>query len=280
MRTFKTIFVVVVISISLCAGLYYGITSYLYSNTEKSTPLIIGVDSNRPPFVYHNSNGQLIGFTIELSREICKILNRECEIKTYEITELIDAVRNHHVDIALSELVYSPKLKHELSFSMVYYRSRSFFITANNRMNDLTFANAKNLKIGVRAKSRQACFLKETYAVKGAEIREYSTYQNMVSALRTGAVNALFVGGVAGYNILTSPMGRMLFAGGFPEISTQNLDEFRIVSRRTDINLVEQINQSLLELYSNGTFRELSQRYLPTDYHFSQSTHSWTATKE
>lgn len=270
---------VLVVAFLISAGLYGYLTSLLEGESHDQTSLVVGVDSYRPPFVYRDDNGNLIGFSIDLSQEICKILNRKCQFKTYAINTLADSIRSREIDIALSEIPYTPKLMKDLSFSIVYYRSRSFFISAESHENDLTFANAKNLKIGVRDNTPQFCFLKETYAVKGSEIRSYPTYKDMIAALNAGEVGVIFVGGIPGYKILTSPMGRMLFAVGFSEIATQALDEFRIVAHKDDHELIEQINQALFELYSNGKFHTLTSRYLP-DNHFSQMTYSWNPTKE
>lgn len=279
MSTKSKIFISVVVALIISTGFYYALTSSLCSKPEEQAPLIVGIDSDSPPFVYRDKSGELSGFNVELIREICKILNRDCQFKTFEVNEFANAVRNHEIDIALSELTYTPELMREFAFSMVYYRSRSFFITANSQVHDLTFANAKNLKIGVRSKSRQLRFVNETYAVKGSEIYVYPTYSEMVSALKSGEVNAILVGGVSGYMILASPMGRKLFAGGFPEITTQGLDESRISSRKSDEELIEKINQALLELHSNGKFHELTTRYLPND-HVSQLINPWTVTRE
>lgn len=274
-KIFLALIVFVFFSVGICCWLAFS----RHQDNEKQASLIVGVDADRPPFAYRDADGVLTGFNVELSREICRMLNRNCEFKTYEIAQFAEAVRQRQADIALSELVHTPSRMQEFAFSMVYYRSRSFFITASSQVHNLTFANAKNLRIGVRSKSRQWRFLQETYAVKGSEIRAYPTYQDMVSALKAGEVNALLVCGSAGYMILTSPMGQSLFAGGFPEIATQGLDEFRILSRKSDCELIEQINQALFELYSNGKFREISLRYLPAD-HLSQTTYSWFTTRE
>ena len=279
MSTKIKISLVLVIAFLIGAGFYGYLSSLVENELKNQTPLTVGIDTNRPPFVYLDDDGKFRGFSIELSQEICKILNRKCYFKTYDITTLVNAIRDREVDIALSELPYTPKLMKDFAFSIVYYRSRSFFISTGNRVNDLTFANAPNLKIGVRNNSRQLSFLQETYAVRGSEIRSYPTYQDMISALDAGEVDVLFVGGVPGYKILTNPVGRTFFAVGFPEITTQGLDEFRIIARKNDHELIEQINQALFELYSNGKFHTLTSRYLPND-HFSQTTYSWNPTRE
>ena len=70
---------------------------------SQNPPLKVGVVSFEPPFVMQAKN-HFYGFDISLMERICKGLDRPCQYQLMRFEELIPAVVNGDIDVAVSAI--------------------------------------------------------------------------------------------------------------------------------------------------------------------------------
>src|SRR3989338_839378 len=66
--------------------------------------LKVGVTSFAPPFVMQGANQKLFGFDIAMMDSLCKKMNRSCQYQVLPFDELLQAVADKQVDVAISAI--------------------------------------------------------------------------------------------------------------------------------------------------------------------------------
>lgn len=97
--------------------------------SSDSSLLVIGVDSNTPPYVIQGGLGQLYGYDISMMNYICLVLKRTCQFKPMKWMNLIPALMNNEIDLAVSDITITPERAKKINFSLPYALSYSRFLT-------------------------------------------------------------------------------------------------------------------------------------------------------
>ncbi|WP_081708569.1 ABC transporter substrate-binding protein [Rhodoferax saidenbachensis] len=154
------------------------------------------VDS--PPFFY-TKNGELVGLEVDLAKAIAKELKVTVRFdrSAPSFNEVVDVIVRQEADLGISKLSRTLARAQAISFSDPYLRLNHAFIL--NRVKFASLARDRSLptvirgftgSIGVIAKSSFA-----DYAVKNfptAEIREFPSWQDVLSAVEKGQVVAAY----------------------------------------------------------------------------------------
>ncbi len=92
---------------------------------EERTFLTVGVYNMFPPFVYMDEQrgNELTGFDVELAKIIAQKYNKTLRFEMMEFGELIAAVENGDVDIAMSGITITDERKVIVDFSSSYHES-------------------------------------------------------------------------------------------------------------------------------------------------------------
>ena len=157
---------------------------------------MLGVDS--PPFFYIR-NGELVGLEVDLAKAIAKELNVPVRFNrdAQTFNGVVAVVAHQEADLGISKLSRTLARAQSISFTEPYLRLNHAFIL--NRVKFAELARDRPLPsvirgfkgtIGVIAKSSFAY-----YAIKNfpnAEIREYPTWGEVITALERGQVMAAY----------------------------------------------------------------------------------------
>ena len=91
-------------------------------NTEDNTStLVVGLSPDYPPFEYVSA-AKVVGFDVELSEHLAKLLNKELIIKDMEFPALIPSLNTNKVDLAISGLTKNGAREKNVTFSKSYYK--------------------------------------------------------------------------------------------------------------------------------------------------------------
>ncbi len=84
----------------------------------------VGTSADYPPFEYFGDDGERTGFDIALMSEIGKRLEVGLEWKDIASDDLIEAVQEGKIDLAISAFSYDPDQLDQVAFSAPYYEGR------------------------------------------------------------------------------------------------------------------------------------------------------------
>jgi ABC-type amino acid transport substrate-binding protein len=83
-------------------------------------PLIVGT-KEAPPFSMKTSDGQWIGLSIDLWRQIAAELNFQFEFRELVLKQLLDGVRDGSLDAAVAAFTITPEREKKLDFTHAFY---------------------------------------------------------------------------------------------------------------------------------------------------------------
>ncbi len=109
MRLLYKVLSLAVVSMSLLFG-------YLVWQQRPQEVLIVGTNSGYPPYEVLDERGELVGFDIDLAREIGEKLNKKVVFEDKAFDALILSLQQKKVDLVLAGLDITPKNKQEVDF--------------------------------------------------------------------------------------------------------------------------------------------------------------------
>lgn len=114
----------------------------LLPRIQSNGEIVVGV-SMLPPWVMKNKKGELIGFEIDIAKQLATDLGVKVSFKQYQWKQLIPALKKGEIDIIASGLSITPKRALEISFSMPY-ASSGYSLVSNLKLTK-DFTNIKDL---------------------------------------------------------------------------------------------------------------------------------------
>lgn len=87
----------------------------------------IGTDPTYAPFESKNSQGELVGFDIDLAKELCKRINTQCTFVENPLDALIPSLKAKKIDAIMSSLSITEKRQQEIAFHRQTVRCRFSF---------------------------------------------------------------------------------------------------------------------------------------------------------
>ena len=240
----KNILLKVVLSICLVAVLSCG--------QEDSDVLYVGTNAEYPPFEYLDENGNVAGFDIDLMNEIAKIIGKKIEIKDMTFDGLIPALEARTIDIIIAGMTVNESKKKIMNFSTPYYEVRQNIIVLDNNTDITNLSSLDNKRVAVVLGYRADNILSTNEAVT---LERYNRTADTVLALQSGKVDAA---------VMDSPVaiGYVKNNEGLKIVDTySDIQELAIGFRKKDVQLMEDVNNAMKILQTNGVYDSLLEKY-------------------
>ena len=93
--------------------------------------LVVGTSADNPPYEFIK-DGEVVGFDIDLAREIAEEMTRELIIKNLDFPGLLPSVLSNNVDMVISALSITPERLNNVDFSMSYGSSEMAVLYLGN----------------------------------------------------------------------------------------------------------------------------------------------------
>jgi len=225
----------------------------------KRGKLIVGY-TEFPPMGYME-NGNVIGFDIDLAKEVSKKLGVEVEFKYIDWNSKFFELESGRIDCIWNGLTITEDRLKEMEFSKKYLDNNLVILTLKSS-NIETSADLNGKIIGVESTSSGQIALvnnKKIYAsIK--KMNEYDTSNSALLALKSGAIDAMIVDEIyARYYVLNKSDE---FKIGKEIIGTE---EYGIGFTKGNTTLKDKIDEILDELVASGVAQEISQKWFNTN---------------
>lgn len=248
-----------VVALSLVLALS-GVTSAFASAPQK---VRIGTDPTYAPFESKNTQGELVGFDIDLAKELCKRIQAQCTWVESPLDALIPSLQAKKIDAIMSSLSITEKRAQQIAFTDKLYAANSRLVVAKGSPVVPTLDALKGKRVGVLQGTTQETYGKEHWAAHNIEIVSYQGQDNIYSDLTAGRIDAAFQDEVAASEgFLKTPAGKGYQFGG-PSIKDEKL--FGVGTgmglRKEDTALREALNKAFAEMRADGTYQKLAAKY-------------------
>ncbi|MGM9453771.1 transporter substrate-binding domain-containing protein [Legionella bozemanae] len=230
-------------------------TSSLFAQGE---PLNVGIESFDPPFVMQGNHNQVFGFDVDMMNSLCKILNRTCTFHVMRFNQLLDAVVNQKIDVAVSSITITSERTKIVNFSLPYLQSFSRFLErASNTKEPFSLDLLNTKKIGLEEGTVFFDQLREM-GVKNPNVKFYAGIQEQLAALSGGNVDII---------LLDNPTATYW--------ASNSANTFRLIGPRymygygygiavspANADLLTKLNQALIQYQNSDEFKQNYNKYL------------------
>lgn len=162
---------------------------------KETDKIVLGTSADYPPYEFHkevNGKDTIVGFDIEIAKEIAKDLGVELEIKDMEFGGLLADLKTNKVDFVIAGMTPDAERAKEVDFSTIYYNAEHGLVI--NKKDIDKYKDISDLKgkiIGVQKGSIQEDIATEQ--IEGAQIKALGKVSNLMLELKTGKVDAVVV---------------------------------------------------------------------------------------
>ena len=119
----------------------------LLDKIQEAGVIVVGTEGTYSPNSYHDEDGNLVGFDVDVARGIAEHLGVEIEFMEAEWDSLFGALDSGRIDIVVNEVEYSDERAEKYDFSEPYTYVHGALLVAEDNMDITGFDSLE----GVRA---------------------------------------------------------------------------------------------------------------------------------
>ena len=235
------------------------VVSMKYSNI-----LVVGLDDEYAPMGFRDEQGEIVGFDIDLAKEVARRLGMEFEFKPIIWSKKVDELNSYNIDIIWNGLDITPERKKDILYSKPYMDNRQIILVRqNDTFHIRSEYDLEGRVVGTQAGSNSEDYVKENSKLKKS-LREFKTYENYKEAFKAlyiGDVDVLICDEIAGRYEMNRNFGRFEVV----EVTVGSFTKIGIGFRKSDVELRDRIQKVFDEMIKDGTAREISQKWFQAD---------------
>ena len=226
--------------------------------------IIIGIDDDFPPVSFHNKTGELVGFDIDLAKEVAKRLGRVIEFKPIDWNNKEEEITSGNIDMIWSGCDITNERKEYMIFSKPYMDDRQIVLV--KRDDDLDIHSEYDLEgkvVGTQAGSSSDDYINQNEDLKRG-IKEYKTYgkfSEVVAALKNDEIEVIICDElIARYEMDIYPNQLKII-----NISIGAIAQMGIGFRKDNVELRSEVQKALDAMIKDGTAKEISEQWFQAD---------------
>ena len=237
-----------------------------WSRYEARKQITIGFDNTFVPMGFEQKDGSYAGFDIDLANAVFKRYGIKVKWQPIDWDMKETELNNGTIDMIWNGYSATDARREKVLFTDAYMKNEQVLVTKKSSGISKTSEMAGKT-LGVQTgSSGYADFeanpklLKDI--VKGNKANQYQSFNEALIDLQNDRIDALLIDRVyANYYLKTEGIIQdyHVFPAGFES------ESFAAGARKTDKTLVAKVNQAFREMYREGSFQKISQKWFGTD---------------
>lgn len=228
--------------------------------TEKSENLIVLTSSGYEPYEMIDTNGNLIGFDIELMEALALEAGITIEWKDVDFNGIIASLESGQYEVAIAGITPTAERAEAVDFSEVYYNSVDDLVNylvyeSTNDYSNLTALNGK--VIGAQLGTIQAEQLGELSEEYGFTVELRNTQAQVIEEIRLGTIDALLVESLVADSIIEANTD---FTKAVLDVTMDEVYGNAIAFAKGS-EYKELFDAALVTLIANGTLDQLIEKW-------------------
>lgn len=153
---------------------------------KDSGKIVLGTCADYPPYEFHkqiDGKDQIVGFDIDIAKEVAKDLDVELEIKDMDFNGLLAALDTGNIDFVVAGMVPKEERKKSADFSKVYYNpEQGFLVRVEDKEKYKSIDDLDGMKIGTQKGTMQEDMALEMF--QNSEIKSLGKITDLVLELK------------------------------------------------------------------------------------------------
>ena len=220
---------------------------------------VLGLDTEYPPMGFIDETGEIVGFDIDIAREVCTRLGVSLVTKGIDWDAKEDLLNNGDIDCIWNGMSVTPARAKSMNLSESYIKNELIFVVVGGS-DILGLDDLKGKKVGVQSGSSTQDVIEATDFRADIEIVTFDTNMELMKSLTEGNMEAAFVDSLnAHYYIASSDKQFFVLPDGLNE------EECAIGFRKGDGALRDKVQEIVSEMKVDGSLGEISKKWFGSD---------------
>ena len=162
----------------------------LLSSTVLADKIKIGTEGAYPPWNAKDASGNLIGFEVDLAKELCTIMGHECTIVEQDWDGMIPALLMRKFDAIMAGMSITAERQKTITFSQGYADEvASLAVMKGSGLGSMDTPEGVNLSIGGADVKKALKTITDALAGKTVCVQTATIHQNFLESGDVGKVN-------------------------------------------------------------------------------------------
>lgn len=231
-----------------------------YEKLKDQGYLVMGLDDTFAPMGFRNEKGELVGFDVDLAKEVSKRIGLEIKLQPIDWTMKETELNAGNIDLIWNGYSITDERKEKVAFSQPYLENRQIIITlADSDINSKEDLRGKKVAIQNQSSAVDAVNTEPELvaAFDGGEPVLFDTNNEAFMDLESGRSDA-----VVADEVLARYYIKQRGAEKFKVLEEDfGEEEYGIGMRKQDKKLLEAIDKALDEIKADGTYDKLYQKW-------------------
>lgn len=233
---------------------------------QQQKSITVGFDNTFVPMGFEEKNGDYAGFDIELAQYVSKKLGITVHFQPIDWDMKETELQNGTIDAIWNGYSATDERREKVAFTIPYMQNTQILVVKKmsgiHSASDMTgkVLGAQNGSSGMLDFEEHPEVLKNR--VKGGDADQYQSVNEAIIDLKNDRIDALLIDRVyADYYLTTEGIADEYdtIPSGFES------ESFAVGVRPADKKLLEALNQAFKELYQEGIFQQISQKWFGED---------------
>lgn len=230
-----------------------------FTDVQEKGTLVVGLDDAFAPMGFRDSDGNLVGFDIDLANAVGKELGVEVEFVPIDWNAKEIELQAKTIDCVWNGMSITPDRLENMELTDKYLNNKIVLMTLASSDLDVTEASQlADFKIGTQVDSSALKMLQsnEAYESFKNNISEYDTYDTAIMDLKAGRVDVIAVDQVLGEYTNNNLGGEM------KECTYSLGDDYYVIGcAKGNTALRDKLNDTIEKLVNDGTAASISEKW-------------------
>ncbi|ARU92951.1 amino acid ABC transporter substrate-binding protein [Tatumella citrea] len=217
----------------------------------------VGTEGTFPPFTYHDASGKLVGFDVDIAREIAKRIGVKAEFVEGRWDGLVAGLDANRYDAVINQVSITPERKAKYDFSEPYIAPKIVLIVNKNNTGIHAFSDLKGKKTALTLTSSFALDARKL----GSDVVGTDGFDQSIALVIQGRADAT----------INSNLSFLDFKKHEPDAPVKvvaektNAEQEAVLIRKNNPELRKEINSAIEDIKNDGTYQRISIKYFGVD---------------
>ena len=229
----------------------------LLEKIQEASVIVVGTEGTYSPNSYHDEDGNLVGFDVDVARGIAEHLGVDIAFMEAEWDSLFGALDSGRIDMIVNEVEYSQERAEKYDFSEPYTYVHGALLVAEDNTDITGFDDLD----GKRAAQNLTSSWGQEAESYGAELVSVDAVAQGVELILSGRADCMLNAETAFYDYMNKHPETPVKIVATTDATTSS----QIPVPKGNEQLTEAINAALDDMRSSGKLAQLSEQYFGAD---------------
>ena len=229
----------------------------LLDKIQEAGVIVVGTEGTYSPNSYHDENGDLVGFDVDVARGVADHLGVDIQFVEAEWDSLFASMDSGRVDIVVNEVEYSDERAVKYDFAEPYTYVHGALLVAEDNTDITGFDTLE----GKRAAQNLTSSWGQEAEGCGAELVSVDSVAEGIELILSGRADCMLNAETAFYDYMNKHPDAPVKIVAATDTTTSS----QIPVPKGNERLVEAINEALDDMRASGQLAQLSEQYFGAD---------------